>query len=40
MIDKESGTFKGSDTLEKSAVTMLDELKRWTGALSTLRSKQ
>src|SRR5450432_602242 len=33
----ENGTFKGSEPLEKAAVTMLDELHRWTGALATLR---
>jgi NAD(P)H-dependent FMN reductase len=37
MIDKESGTFKGSETLEKGTVTMLEELKRWTAALAALR---
>jgi NAD(P)H-dependent FMN reductase len=38
MIDKESGTFKGTEAHEKSAVTLLDELKRWDAALSTLRA--
>ena len=38
MMDKESGTFKGSEILEKGAVTMLDELKRWDTALATLRA--
>ncbi|HXK19134.1 MAG TPA: NAD(P)H-dependent oxidoreductase, partial [Polyangiaceae bacterium] len=33
----EQGTFKGSEALETSAVTMLDELARWTNALATLR---
>ena len=33
----ENSTFKGSEPLEKAAVTMLDELHRWTGALATLR---
>lgn len=33
----DEGTFKGSEALEKSAVTMLDELLRWTGALAALR---
>jgi hypothetical protein len=32
-----SGTFSGSEELEKSGVSMLDELLRWTGALSILR---
>jgi NAD(P)H-dependent FMN reductase len=31
------GVFKGSESFEKSATTMLDELARWTEALSTLR---
>lgn len=34
----DSGVFRGSELLEKSAVTMLDELERWTGALSALRA--
>ena len=38
MIDKETGRFTGSDVLEKGVVTMLDELKRWEGALRTLRA--
>ncbi len=33
----ENGIFKGSESLEKSAVTMLDELYRWTDALAVLR---
>jgi NAD(P)H-dependent FMN reductase len=33
----EAGSFKGSESLEKSAVTMLDELHRWTQALAALR---
>jgi NAD(P)H-dependent FMN reductase len=37
MMDKESGTFKGSETLEKGVVAMLDELKRWDAALAALR---
>lgn len=36
-LDAASGAFKGSEVLEKSAVTMLDELARWTGALQGLR---
>jgi NAD(P)H-dependent FMN reductase len=31
-------TFVGNDILNKSIVTMLDELERWTGALKPLRS--
>jgi len=31
------GVFKASETNEKAATTMLDELVRWTGALATLR---
>jgi NAD(P)H-dependent FMN reductase len=38
MIDKESGAFNGSEVLEKGVATMLDELKRWTGALAALRA--
>lgn len=38
MIDKESGAFKAAESHEKAAVTMLDELKRWDAALSTLRT--
>ena len=34
----ESHVFKGSEALEKSSVTMLDELARWTDALRALRS--
>ena len=33
----ENGAFKGSEALEKSAVTMLDELLRWAEALTALR---
>jgi NAD(P)H-dependent FMN reductase len=33
-----SGTFLGSEALEKSATTMLDELHRWEQALLTLRA--
>jgi NAD(P)H-dependent FMN reductase len=33
----DNGTFKGSEALEKAAVTMLDELVRWTDALAALR---
>ena len=38
MMDKESGAFKGTESHEKSAAAMLDELKRWDAALSTLRT--
>ena len=34
----ENHVFKGSEALEKSAVTMLDELARWTDAMRALRS--
>ncbi|HEY3666835.1 MAG TPA: NAD(P)H-dependent oxidoreductase [Polyangiaceae bacterium] len=34
----EEHVFKGSEALEKSSVTMLDELSRWTEALRTLRT--
>ena len=34
----ENGAFKGSESLEKSSVTMLDELARWTDALRALRA--
>jgi NAD(P)H-dependent FMN reductase len=33
-----SGVFRGSEALEKSATTMLDELVRWSGALKVLRA--
>jgi NAD(P)H-dependent FMN reductase len=33
----EDGVFKGSAALEKAGVTMLDELLRWSEALSSLR---
>jgi NAD(P)H-dependent FMN reductase len=33
----ENGVFRGSEPLEKAAVTMLDELFRWTEALAVLR---
>jgi NAD(P)H-dependent FMN reductase len=33
----EEGVFRGSESLEKAAVTLLDELLRWSGALATLR---
>jgi len=34
----EDHVFKGSEALEKSSVTMLDELSRWTDAMRALRS--
>lgn len=34
----EGRSFKGSEALEKSVVTMLDELHRWTEALAVLRN--
>lgn len=34
----ENGRFPGDETVDKSAVTMLDELLRWTKALSVLRT--
>jgi hypothetical protein len=37
-LDKTSGTFKGTEAQEKAVVVMLDELKKWDGALSTLRA--
>jgi NAD(P)H-dependent FMN reductase len=33
----DGGHFKGSEALEKSAITMLDELHRWSDALAVLR---
>jgi NAD(P)H-dependent FMN reductase len=33
----EDGVFRGSEALEKTSVTMLDELHRWTEALASLR---
>lgn len=37
LLDKEAGVFKGNETQERAAVTMLDELRRWTDALAVLR---
>jgi NAD(P)H-dependent FMN reductase len=37
-IDKESGAFTAIDAHDKAAVTLLDELARWTTALATLRA--
>jgi NAD(P)H-dependent FMN reductase len=34
----DNGVFKGSEAHEKSAVTLLGELQRWSDALSTLRA--
>ena len=36
-IDKESGTFAPEETQATAASVMLDELLRWSDALSTLR---
>lgn len=33
----ENGTFRGTEAHEKAVVTQLDELKRWSDALKTLR---
>ena len=33
----DNGIFKGSESLEKASMTMLDELSRWTEALAPLR---
>jgi NAD(P)H-dependent FMN reductase len=33
----DNGVFRGSEALDKSAVTMLNELKRWSDALAVLR---
>jgi len=37
MQHMEAGVFKGSEAFEKNAVTLLDELLRWTEALASLR---
>jgi len=34
----DNGVFRGSESLDKSVVTMLDELLRWSNALSALRA--
>jgi len=39
MKEIENGRFKGGELYEKAAVTMLDELAKWTGALKPLRAK-
>jgi NAD(P)H-dependent FMN reductase len=36
----ENGAFRGSEQLEQSATGMLDELRRWSDALATLRAPQ
>jgi hypothetical protein len=36
-IDKDSGAFGPGETQATAATAMLDELLRWSGALSTLR---
>jgi NAD(P)H-dependent FMN reductase len=38
MMNKESGAFTPPETYDKGAATMLDELKRWDGALAGLRT--
>lgn len=37
-IDRESGVFKATEQHDKAAVTMFDELHRWTAALASLRA--
>jgi hypothetical protein len=36
--DKDTGAFRPTETHEKSATVMLDELLRWTEALASLRA--
>ena len=38
LVDADSGRFDGGASNEKAAVTMLNELGRWTAALARLRS--
>ena len=38
MMDKETGAFKPTEAYDKGAATMLDDLKRWDAALTTLRA--
>lgn len=38
LMDRESGTFKGGEQYYKAATVMLDELRRWNAALTSLRS--
>jgi NAD(P)H-dependent FMN reductase len=37
-IDKDTAIFKATESQDKIAATMLDELSRWTAALATLRA--
>lgn len=37
LMDLDTGTFKGGESYEKAAMTMLSELARWTDALKPLR---
>ena len=37
-IDKESAAFKATEAQERSAIVMLDELRRWTDALAAMRA--
>ena len=37
LMDQDRKTFKGSEPLEKSATGMLNELVRWTAALTAMR---
>jgi NAD(P)H-dependent FMN reductase len=39
-MDATTGRFKGNESLERNAISMLDELARWTGALRSLRTQQ
>jgi NAD(P)H-dependent FMN reductase len=38
-VDREAGVFKATETHEKSATALLDELLRWTDALAALRAR-
>ena len=37
-IDTDTQTFKATESNERAATTMLDELARWEGALKALRA--
>jgi NAD(P)H-dependent FMN reductase len=37
-VDADTGSFKGSESHDKAAAQMLDELVRWTAALRVLRA--
>jgi hypothetical protein len=37
-IDKDTGVFKATESQDRMAATMLDELSRWTASLATLRA--